>query len=144
MSISATWRQNRCPSPKWIWPKAFNMRNRRHRAWEWSDHTPAESLLLKTMRLARLVDAEEQRKWLAYELVGYVNNPHCIKYMAMMGRPTDTQAQQGYWEPLAQIETNISAMKLQMQTLRIPDVSYHPANPNPGPFIISDMITLSA
>src|SRR5712692_10464221 len=42
MSISATWRQNRCPSPKWIWPKAFNMRNRRHRAWEWSDHTPAD------------------------------------------------------------------------------------------------------
>src|SRR6266852_2409137 len=73
----------------------------------------AESLLLRTMRLARLVDAEEQRKWLAYELVGYVNNPHCIKYMAMMGRLSDTKAQQGYWEPLAQIEATISAMKLQ-------------------------------
>src|SRR5215467_11815030 len=41
-SISATWRQNRCLSPLGIWPKAFNVSNRWHRAWEWRDHTPLE------------------------------------------------------------------------------------------------------
>src|SRR5919204_4992313 len=40
-SISSTWRQNRCPSPKRMGPQTLNVGNGRHKSWEWSDHTPA-------------------------------------------------------------------------------------------------------
>ena len=40
-SIRGTWHQNRCLTPKRIWSQALRMSNRRHRAWEWSDHTRA-------------------------------------------------------------------------------------------------------
>jgi hypothetical protein len=91
----------------------------------------AEFLLLKTMRLARLVDADEQTKWLSYELSGYpFADPTVIEFMERMGRGVDTSEQSAYREPLAQIEESIKALKLQMQGLRIPDVSYTSSNTN--------------
>jgi hypothetical protein len=101
-----------------------------------------ESLLLKAIRLARLSDAEKERKWLGYELSGYPSNdPIALEYMGLMGRWTDFDKKTGYWIPLAQIEANIAAMKIQMQTLRVPDVSYSSSNPNNGPG--SDWATIS-
>src|SRR5215831_6103629 len=46
-SIRGTWHQNRCLTPKRIWSQALSMSNRRHRAWEGSDHTPLEWLKTK-------------------------------------------------------------------------------------------------
>src|SRR5215510_12803876 len=40
-SIRGTWHQNQCLTPKRIWSQALSLSNRRHRAWEWSDHTPS-------------------------------------------------------------------------------------------------------
>src|SRR5438552_14370340 len=72
-----------------------------------------ESLLLRTMRLARLVDAVEPKKWLFCELAGYpINDPTVDEYMGRMGRGIDTYGGAAYREPLAQIEANITAMKL--------------------------------
>jgi hypothetical protein len=36
----------------------------------------------------------------------------------------------GYWYPLAQVDSYITTMKLRLGSLRIPDVSYSPSNPN--------------
>src|SRR5262249_5647001 len=40
-SIRGTWHHNQCLTPKRIWSQALSRSNRRHRAWEWSDHTRA-------------------------------------------------------------------------------------------------------
>jgi|SRR5215813_7260490 len=103
----------------------------------------AESLLLKTMRLARLVDAEELKKWLLCELTGYpMHDPTVDEYMRSMGGGINTYDPEAYRAPLAQIEAKITAMKLQMQALRVPDVSYSSANPEN--WALSDQMIISA
>ena len=103
----------------------------------------AESLLLKTMRLARLVDAEELKKWLLCELTGYpMPDPTVDEYMRSMGRGINTYDSEAYRAPLAQIEANITFMKLQMQALRVPDISYSSANPEN--WASSDQMIISA
>src|SRR5262249_5368996 len=44
-SIRGTWHHNQCLTPKRIWSQALSRSNRRHRAWEWSDHTPTTDVL---------------------------------------------------------------------------------------------------
>jgi len=101
-----------------------------------------ESLLLKAIRLARLSDAEKELMWFAYELAGYAHDdPVALEYMGLMERWTDYEKKLGWWMPLAQIETTIAAIKIQMQTLRVPDVSYSPSNPHSWP--TSDFMILS-
>jgi hypothetical protein len=103
----------------------------------------AESLLLKAIRLARLADAPKEHQWLAFELGGYPSNdPVALEYMGLMGRWTNFDKKIGYRMPLAQIEANISAIKIQMQTLRAPDVSYSPSNPEN--WATADWMTLKA
>jgi len=90
-----------------------------------------ESLLLKAIRLARLSDAEYEQMWLVYELAGYPHdnpNPVALEYMGIIRRWTDYGLREGYRMPLAEIEATIAALKMQMQTLRIPDVSYSSSN----------------
>jgi hypothetical protein len=104
---------------------------------------PIDALLLKTMRLARLAGSQETQTWIASEVVGYEStNPICIKYMGIMGRWTDYEKKLGYWFPLAQVEANIMTMKLRLQSLRVPDISYAPSNPNN--WSIGDMGTVTA
>src|SRR5262249_28207058 len=45
------WHQNQCLTPKRIWSQALSLSNRRHRAWEWSDHTHAIPLRAASERL---------------------------------------------------------------------------------------------
>ena len=59
-----------------------------------------------------------------------------------MGRWTDYEKKLGYWYPLAQVEANISSMKLRLQTLRVPDISYAPSNPHN--WSIGDQVTITA
>jgi hypothetical protein len=103
----------------------------------------AESLLLKAMRLARLVDAEKPKQWLAYELGGYpVHDEVAYVYMGSMGRWIDYDKKIGYWIPLAQIEASTETVKLQLQMLRVPDVSYSPGDAHQA--FRADSLTLSA
>src|SRR2546429_4230271 len=88
-----------------------------------------------------MVDAVEPKKWLFCELAGYpINDPTVDEYMGRMGRGIDTYGGAAYREPLAQIEANITAMKLQMQALRVPDISYTSANSNNTPVFDQEVI----
>src|SRR4051812_4217978 len=70
----------------------------------------ADRLLLKATRLARLTGSDEIRKWLKYELNGYVGkDPVSEKYMGLTGRWTDRAERRGYWKSLAAIEGMIQA-----------------------------------
>ncbi|PLR93207.1 AbiTii domain-containing protein [Bacillus sp. T33-2] len=86
--------------------------------------TSADSLLLKTTRLARYVGSDEVKKWLQFELSGYNNsNPVSLRYMSKTGRWTNFKEKKGYWGPLAQIQSMIDAQKLKLQSMSIPNTS---------------------
>jgi hypothetical protein len=94
-----------------------------------------ERTLMKALRLARLSDAIEQQTWLSFELVGYsAGNEVGAKYMGWAGRWTNQALNQAHWGPLVQLDTQIKAWEMQLQTLRIPDVnasvSLSSSNPN--------------
>lgn len=86
--------------------------------------TSAESLILKTSRLARWVGSEEIRYWLKLEMGGYNgSNEISLKYMGITGRWINREKQTGYWGPLAQQEAAIEAEKSKLASLRTPDSS---------------------
>jgi hypothetical protein len=91
-----------------------------------------EQLLLKAMRLARICEDFEARRWLHYELVGYENSEDGRKYMDLMGRWTNKELNFGYWIPFAAINGTIAAQQIQIRQTQVPDiqVSVSSANPN--------------
>ena len=103
---------------------------------ELSRLTP-EQLLLKAMRLARLRDDSEVRKWLNFELLGYVNSEEGRKHMDRMWRWTDKEKGEGYWMPLAAVNGTIAAMQTQIQQLQVPNVQLSLASANPREFVTS-------
>lgn len=95
----------------------------------------AASLLLKATRLARLADANESfRSFLDWEVRGYPSGDLPGQWMAYIGRWTDAARTQGYWIPLAQVDSTMAAFEAELATLRVPDISIdesiHSANPN--------------
>ena len=93
---------------------------------------PAESLLLKAMRLARIVDADEWSRWMNYELTGYLNNPEATRWMAGVGRSSGNQI---YWVPLSQIDTELETARARLQLMRIPDINVSVSSANPNDFV---------
>jgi hypothetical protein len=83
----------------------------------------AQSILLKTTRLARYVDDSETRAFLKFEMQGYSNNELGRKYMTLTGRWTDIEKDLGYWYPLSQVEAKIEVENTKLAQLRIPDTS---------------------
>lgn len=84
----------------------------------------AESLVLKTSRLARWVGSDEIRHWLKLEMGGYFSDdPISLKYMGLTGRWTNLQKKEGFWGPLAQQEAAIAAEKAKLAAMRTPDSS---------------------
>lgn len=97
---------------------------------------PTESLLLKVGRLARLIQDEEVRAWIGFELSGFVDGDQTsLEFMGLTGRWTDQEKKLGYWEPRAVIEARIATSRLQLQQLRVPDVHFAPSSANPNEFI---------
>jgi hypothetical protein len=100
----------------------------------------AESLLLKAARLFRLLNEPKLLRWVNAEILGYsLADEVAVEYMGYTGRWVNRAARTGIYQPLAQIEAQISALSLQLQMLRVPDVSFsiHSANP-------SEHVTLGA
>ncbi len=96
-----------------------------------------ENLLLKTARLARLVGNSEIQQWLNFELAGYPgNDPTSLKFMTLTGRLTDRDKKLGYWFPLAQIDAQITMNKMQLQQMKIPDVTFAPSSSNPNEWVV--------
>ena len=52
---------------------------------------PADQLVLKASRLARLVGHQELLAWLPFELDGYTTAPEAEKYMDWTGRWVDKE-----------------------------------------------------
>ena len=94
----------------------------------------AQSILLKTTRLARYVDNSEIRAFLKFEMQGYPNNELGKKYMSLTGRWTDKDEELGYWYPLSQVEAKIEVENARLTQLRIPDTSASAAR-----IIVSDI-----
>lgn len=83
-----------------------------------------DKLLLKCSRLARLAGSEEVQKWIGYEMGGYnSHDPLALKYMNLTGRWTDYKKKQGYWGPLAQQQASLDALKLKLQSMKLPALS---------------------
>ncbi|WP_269564300.1 hypothetical protein [Kosakonia radicincitans] len=84
----------------------------------------AEALFLKAARLARLCGTEEFKKWIGFEIRGYVSNDETsLKFMAKTGRWTNREEMKGYWAPIAQIEAIINSQALKLNSLGTPNVS---------------------
>lgn len=76
-----------------------------------------DALILKSSRLARLCGTEEFQKWLDYEMRGYFNdNELSLKYMGRTGRWTDREKKEGYWMPIAQIDSLITAKTIELES----------------------------
>ncbi len=99
-----------------------------------------EQLLLKATRLARLVEAREIRKWLSFELSGYVSDdPVALNYMDRTQRWTDREKGLGYWKPLAEICARIGANELELRSLEVPDIHFAPSSSNPNEWVTGVM-----
>ena len=84
----------------------------------------AQSILLKTTRLARYVDNETIRQFLKFEMQGYSNsNELSLKYMSKTGRWVDKEKGTGYWFPLSQVEAKIEIESIKMKQFQIPNSS---------------------
>ncbi|HBG9754020.1 TPA: hypothetical protein KRV87_002886 [Klebsiella oxytoca] len=84
----------------------------------------AEALFLKAARLARLCGTEEFKKWIGFEIRGYVSNDETsLKFMTKTGRWTNREERKGYWAPIAQIEAIINSQTLKLNSLGTPNVS---------------------
>jgi hypothetical protein len=82
----------------------------------------AEALLLKATRLARLAGSEKIQRWLSYEMGGYNSRDQIsLEFMSRTGRWSNYAEKKGYWEPLAQQEASIQALKIELQSIRVPD-----------------------
>jgi hypothetical protein len=83
----------------------------------------SEALLLKATRLARLSGSDETRQWLRYEMSGYNSTESSsLKYMSKTGRWIDRKENKGFWGSLAQHESTIEGLKLQLATLKVDSV----------------------
>ncbi len=84
----------------------------------------AQSILLKTTRLARYIDNSEIREWLKLEMQGYNSRSEIsLKYMSKTGRWTDKKEKKGYWIPLSQIEATIEIETEKLKQFQIPNLS---------------------
>lgn len=85
---------------------------------------PVDTLILKASRLARLCGSEEFKKWIYYEMRGYFSDVDLsLRYMALTGRWINREKLEGYWSPIAQIESLIVAKKIELESMTTPNVS---------------------
>ena len=84
---------------------------------------------MKASRLARLVGDDETQEWLSYELSGFYDTPVGRAYMGYTGRWLD-ETKEGYFGSLAVQVANLKALEIELQALRIPDVSVSSSNPH--------------
>jgi len=84
---------------------------------------PADKLILKANRLARVAGSDEIRQWLGYEMRGYTTaNDTSLRYMTLTGRWTNYSEKKGYWGPLGQHEATIEAKKAEIEALKLTSV----------------------
>jgi hypothetical protein len=81
-------------------------------------------LFMKAARLARLCGSEEFKKWIGYELRGYIINEQIsLKYMSKTARWIKKEENHGYWVPISQIESSINTQKIKLNSIATPNIS---------------------
>jgi AbiTii len=90
-----------------------------------------EQLLLKTFRLARVLEDAEAKDWLMFELHGYFDSPKCIPYLDKFMRWKDRKKNQAFTGPLAGLCAQSTMMETEIKQLRIPDVNLSLSSVNP-------------
>jgi len=86
------------------------------------DRLPADKLLLKVSRLARLTGSETIRKWLNLEMLGYNGkDPVSLEYMGRTLRWTNYEKKEGFWGSLAVQEAAINSAEVRIKQLEAHD-----------------------
>jgi hypothetical protein len=83
--------------------------------------TSVESMVLKTSRLARLVDDEETLQWLWHERHGYDDNTNTelsLKYLTITSRWIDINAKTAYFAGIVVHESLIQAQQEQLEVVK--------------------------
>ena len=88
------------------------------------DRITGNKLLLKASRLARLAGSEEIRKWIGFEMQGYISTDEvALRYMTLTGRWTNYKEAKGWWGPLAQQEAIIESNKARIDATKLGSMS---------------------
>jgi hypothetical protein len=88
------------------------------------DRLPADKLLLKCARLARLAGSEEVKAWIRLETEGYNSSEDIsLRYMGKTGRWADLAEKTGWYQPLPQIEGMIATYTAQLNASGVASVS---------------------
>jgi hypothetical protein len=86
------------------------------------DRIPAEKLLLKASRLARLTGSEKIQKWLGFELIGYNTiDSVSLEYIGLSRRWINYEKKEAYWGSLAVQEALINSAETRLQQLSNPN-----------------------
>lgn len=84
---------------------------------------PADKLLLKCSRLARLAGSEEVKLWIKHEIEGFNSTGGVsIQYMSKTGRWTNYEEKKGYYQPFPQIEAMINTYTAQLNASGVASV----------------------
>jgi hypothetical protein len=87
------------------------------------DRLPANKLILKCSRLARLAGSDEVKVWIQHEMEGYNSTGGIsIKYMTKTGRWVNYAEKKGWYQPLAQIDGMIETYKSQLAASAVTNV----------------------
>jgi hypothetical protein len=76
----------------------------------------AAAAVLKANRLARLVDDEDMKEWLGYELHGYKASESGKRWMTRMNRWISKDDEKGYVAPLSDYTSMIEANRSQLRS----------------------------
>lgn len=87
------------------------------------ERVPVRTIVLKSSRLARLVDDDEAKQWLEMEMSGYSDSEMGRKYMRLTGRWIEETANSGFWQGVLEIESQIMVYEIKLTAMRLPDVS---------------------
>lgn len=88
------------------------------------DRLPANKLILKCSRLARLAGSDEMKAWIQHEMEGYNSTGGVsLKYMTKTGRWTDYKEKKGWYKPLPEIDGMIETYKAQLTASAVTSIS---------------------
>ena len=100
---------------------------------------PADKLVYKAYRLAKILKDEIKCKWLSFEIHGYLypgDDPEALAWADAVGRITDYEKKLGYWGCIGEIQSLIDIYEQDLSSLRIPDINFSLSSSNPNEYVM--------
>lgn len=98
---------------------------------------PADKLVYKAYRLAKLLKDDKKCKWLSFEIHGYPSgDQEASSWASATGRIIDYEKKLGYWGGLAEIQSAIEINEQDLSSLRIPDINFSVSSSNPDEYVM--------